>query len=110
MELSTFKSPSKILFEVGTVTVEKRPTVKEAKRGDVFALCGDRVDNPVCMLVDVSVHKLFEKHSFGTNISEIIRCGYMVVNLQTGRVFSVPPDTEVEWLRVKMIVDGSEDF
>lgn len=107
MELSTYKSPSKILFEVGHVEEEKRPRVKEAKRGDVFALRSDRVDNPVCMLVDVSIYRAFDEDV--SDIESKINKSFFVVNLQTGRVFSVGPETEIEWLRVRMVVDGVKE-
>lgn len=105
MELSTYKSPSKILFEVGEVNQPKRPTIVDAKRGDVFSMYREtRVDNPVCMMVDVSVYKALTVDA--EEINKMIDDAFFVVNLQTGRVFSVGPETEIEWLRVRMVVDG----
>jgi hypothetical protein len=110
-ELATFKSPSKIEFVVNTPKRLKKPRLKDAKRGETFLWQADhgRHDPAICMLTSVSAYRALVDagvlSAIHKDVAELLSDAIWITNLQTGRTFVVQ-DCEIEYVKVKMIVEG----
>lgn len=104
-EIAVFKKPSSIIFTVAPANKAPVYTVKDAQRGNTFLHKG-----AVCMLTEVSAYQALAEANMNQAVQSCIRNllsdSVFIVNLQTGRTFSVKPDDEIEWIKVTMSVEG----
>lgn len=111
MSIATFKNPSKIEFVVDDKPPVIKPRLSETKRGDTFLwkAAHGRHNAAVCFRTDVSVYRalLDVKPDKRVAIDALLKGHIFITNLQTGRTF-IAEDCEIEYVKVKMTLEGSK--
>lgn len=103
MAIKRFKKPSQIIFKEAKEVDDSVIRLNQIDRGVTFMH-----QETVFMRVDVSGYQATKKLPIGTDVvlTSVLSSSLWVINLQTGRVFILPGETEIDLIKVTMTVAG----